>query len=63
MLEREGLVLSGYVVIVIYFGSDYLLKVVRVFVNSFDLSSNEGRVYGKVFIISRLGVVNWSSLF
>lgn len=62
VLEREGLVLSGHVAPAIHLGSDYLSKVARVPVNSPDLSSNEGRVHGKVSIISRSGAVNWSSL-
>ena len=62
VLEREGLVLSGHVATAIHLGSDYLSKVARVPVNSPDLSSNEGRVHGKVSIISRSGAVNWSSL-
>lgn len=62
MLKRGGLVLSGHVATAIHLGSDYLSKVARVPVNSPDLSSNEGRVHGKVSIISRSGAVNWSSL-
>lgn len=57
-----GLALSGHVATAIHLGSDYLSKVASAPVNSPDLRRNEGRVHGKVSIISRSGAVNWSSL-